>query len=334
MPPPNSATDGMTLLVTGGTGFLGSYFTRYALSEGGEERVVVLDKYPGKSRIADVLDRVDFVEGDVSDRELVADVIARFGIDRIAHFAFILGSPPPGRMLEYVDVQCTGTATVLECARVAGVKRVLFASSVAAYGPQDVTLLTEDLRCAPDNAYGFCKLWAESLTRLYATELGLDTITLRFGSTYGFGRAWRGSYTSGLLTTPQGQHYMARVEDAWAGKPVVMPGDKHLADFTYAGDAAQAAWLALTSSGPSFALYNVSSLRCPIGDLTRAMRAALPDAQITVSESETAGNPHPPLDNRRLVEDLGFKPRFDLESGIRDYIVRLQVARDYRATQT
>ncbi len=314
----------MTLLVTGGTGFLGSYFTRYALEQGGEDHVVVLDRYAECGRIADVLDRITLIEGDVADPDTVGEAIARHDIDRIAHFAFILGSPSPGQMLAYVRVQMLGTANVFEAARVKGVSRVLFASSVAAYGRQDADLLTEDLVCNPDNPYGAAKLWGESLASHYTGQLGLDVVSLRFGSTYGLGRAWRGSYSSGILTPPSQTHYMARVEDAVRGQTITMPRDDVMADWTYAGDAAKAAWLALMADRLPHHLYNVGAERLPVGAFTQAMRELLPDAQIVVSATETAGNPHPPMDTTRLRTGLGYAPSHTLRSGLEDYIIRIR----------
>ncbi|MDR2857078.1 MAG: NAD(P)-dependent oxidoreductase [Novosphingobium sp.] len=316
----------MTLLVTGGTGFLGSYLTRHALGSGAQDRVVVLDRYPDRSRIADVLDRVTLVEGDVGDQGVVEEVFAGYGIDRVAHFAFILGSPPPGRMPAYIQVQCQGTANVLEAARVAGVRRFLFASSVAAYGALDAAVLTEDLVPDPQVPYGFCKLWGEAMVNHYAGSLGLDAVSLRFGSTYGLGRGWRGSYNSGLMPPPRSLHYMARVESAARGQSIVMPADTVMADWTYAADAAQAAWLALTQERLRHRLYNVSSARLPVGQFTAALRAALPDAAITVDPEEPAGNAHAPMDNTRLVTDLGFVPAFDLAAGVADYLERIRIA--------
>ena len=139
----------MTILITGGTGFLGSYLARYALTRGGEDRVVILDRYAERGRIADLLDRVTLIEGDVADPATVDAAIADHGVTRVAHFAFILGSPAPDQMLPYVRVQTLGTATVLEAARKHGVERLLFASTVAAYGQQQAEVLTEELVPAP-----------------------------------------------------------------------------------------------------------------------------------------------------------------------------------------
>lgn len=321
----------MSILITGGTGFLGSYLTRYTLREGGQSRVVVLDRYPDRARIADVLDRVTVIEDDVSDPETVRSAIADHDVERIAHFAFILGSPAAGRMLPYVDVQCVGTANVLEAARLAGVRRVVLASSVAAYGKQSAEVLTEDLVADPQDLYGSCKLWTEFLARHYAETLGLDTVSLRYGSTYGLGRAWRGSYNSGLLDAPRSVHYMARIEQAARGEAIVMPADEAMADWTYAGDAAQAAWLALTAPDLPHRLYNVSGERLAVGAFTEVMRALLPDAAISVSASETPGHAHAPMANARLVADLGFAPAYDFRTGLADYLDRIAVADRYLA---
>lgn len=319
----------MTLLVTGGTGFLGSYLTRYAIEQGGENHVVVLDRYAEPGRIADVLDRVTVIEGDIADADTVAEAIAAHGIESIAHFAFILGSPLPGQMIPYVRVQMLGTANVFEAARVHRVRRVLFASSVAAYGRQDADILTEDLVCNPDNPYGAAKLWGESLASHYTRELGTEIVTLRFGSTYGHGRAWRGSYASGILAPPGQAHYMARVEDAARGRPVTMPRDDVMADWTYAGDAAKAAWLALRAERLPNHLYNVGAERRLVGEFTQAMRELLPDARISVSPDESAGNPHPPMDATRLRSGLGFMPSYTLKSGLEDYIRRIRLFDGY-----
>ena len=322
----------MTILVTGGTGFLGSYFTRYALQQGGEQQVVVLDKYLDRGRIADVLDRVTVIEGDVSDAATVSATIEKYGIDRIAHFAFILGSPALGQMIPYVHVQCQGTANIFESARLAGVKRVLFCSSVAAYGKQDAALLTEDLPVDPVEPYGFTKVWSEALGRYYTQELGLEVVSVRFGSTYGLGRAGRGSYKSGLLNPQREVHYMARVEAAVRGEAIEMPRDDALADWTYAADAAQACWLALTAEHLPHHLYNVGSERRRIGDFTSALRAALPQAEIAVTDANP-GNPHAPMDNTRL-HALGFAPKYTLKSGIEDYVERIRAYDLYYASQT
>lgn len=319
----------MSLLVTGGTGFLGAHLARYALNVGGEDHVFVLDRYPVAGRVADILDRITILEADICNTEEVEAIIARYGIDRVAHFAFILGSPSPGQMIDYAKVQLLGTANVLEAARKHGVRRVLFASSVAAYGQQQADVLTEVLVPNPSDPYGAAKLWCEATVRHYSERLGLDTVTIRYGSTYGLGRAARGSYASGMLAIPQQMHYMARVEDAVHGKPVTMPRGDALADFSYAADAAKAGWLALTAECLPHRLYNAPSKRMSVCEFTAAMRKALPNADIVEDPLELPGNAHAPMDCSRIVEDLGFEPDHSLESGITDYIARIRAQDEF-----
>lgn len=322
----------VTLLITGGTGFLGSYLASHVAEEHPSERVVVLEKFPVPARISGVLDRVTVVEGDVTDLGTVETVVRRHHVERVAHLAFVLGGPAPGTVPAYTAVQCQGTANVLEAARRAGVSRVLFASSVAIYGPQAAAVLTEDLLVNPVGLYASAKAWGESVARHYSDEHGLDTVVLRYGSTYGLGRASRGSYASGLTGVPATVHYMARVEDAARGKDVVMPTDDAEADWLYAGDAARAAWLALTAAKLSHRVYNVGSERRPVGDFTNALRRALPGVTITSSAEELPGHAHAAMDFSRLRHDLGFRPRYDFDEGIGDYIRRVR-AHDSYVTQ-
>jgi nucleoside-diphosphate-sugar epimerase len=115
---------------------------------------------------------------------------------------------------------------------------------------------------------------------------------------------------------------MARVEEAVRGRAIEMPRDDAVVDWTYAADAAQAAWLALTVDHLPHHLYNVSSERRRVGDFTQAMRELLPHAVIRVSEAEP-GNPHTPMDNARLKQ-LGFSPAYSLKSGLQDYMERIR----------
>jgi len=125
---------------------------------------------------------------------------------------------------------------------------------------------------------------------------------------------------------------MARIEAAVRGQPIAMPRDDAEADWTYAGDAAQAAWLALTADELPHHLYNVGTERRCVRDFTKVLRELLPEATITTAGDEAPGNAHAPMDASRLKNDLGFAPRFTLRSGAEDYIRRIRIYDAFQQT--
>ncbi len=124
----------MSIMITGGTGFLGSYLVRHLVQEKGVTDVVLFDQYPNESRIAEVRDQITVEQGNVLEPYELLRVMERYNVDRVVHLAFILGEPDQYKPVNYLNVQCMGTANVFEAARLHGVQRVVYASSVAVYG--------------------------------------------------------------------------------------------------------------------------------------------------------------------------------------------------------
>jgi UDP-glucose 4-epimerase len=318
----------MTVMVTGGTGFLGTYLVHHLVEDKGlENEVVVFDRLSAFRWPSEAWDRVVMVTGDVLELEELEAAITRYGVDRIVHFAFALGAPAPDRVVPLVRLQCMGTANVFEAARRAGVKRIVLGSSVAVYGPQPVDRLTEDLPCMPDALYGACKVFCEQLADHFTRSSDLEILTLRFGSVFGLGRADRGSYRSGLLA-PRDRDFRANIELAVGGVPMVDPKTDAVADFCYGFDAAEAVWLALSTERPSHCVYNVTGEDRRISDFMSCVRRLLPNAPVD-EEAERTGMLHPLLSTERIRADLGFVPRYTMESGLDDYLNR---AADAQAT--
>src|SRR6266851_6932168 len=155
----------MAIMITGGTGFLGSYLTRHLIREKGisGKDLVLFDRYPSRERIGDVLDQVNLVTGDITEPIELAAAVKQYNVDQIYHLAAILGDPAPGQVVSYMKVMCDGTLNVFETARVMGVKRVVYASSVAVYGrasfrgKKSGDELDEDDPPSPGTFYGMCK---------------------------------------------------------------------------------------------------------------------------------------------------------------------------------
>src|SRR5579885_610538 len=318
----------MSIMITGGTGFLGSYLTRHLVREKGirGKQIVLFDRYPSTERITEVLDEVAVVAGDITEPGEITAAIKQHGVDQIYHLAAILGAPPRGQVVSYMKVMCAGTLNVMEAARVMGVRRVVYGSSVAVFvgGPKWRSVkgpgeeLDEDDPPSPGGFYGMCKLYAENIAALYTRRFGLETVGLRPTSVFGWGRLMRGSYASGLTPVPQQPHYMVLPELAALGKPVTMPPDNTESDWIYAADAAEAWWCAMNTPKPPRLVYNMAAEVHRMAEVTALLRRLLPDAQIGVSDQPVPTVPRMNCD--RLREDLGFRPRYTMERGMVDYL--------------
>lgn len=318
----------MAIMITGGTGFLGSYLARHLVREKGikGKELILFDRYPNKERIAEVADDVTLVAGDITEPSEIAAAITNYKVNQVYHLAAILGDPPPAQVVSYMKVMCDGTLNVLEASRILGVKRVVYASSVAVYFggskwrsvKQRGEPLDEDDPPSPGGFYGMCKLYSENIAALYSRRFGLETVGLRPTSVFGWGRWVRGSYASGLTPIPADAHYMVLPELAALGRPVAMPPDDTESDWIYAADAAEAWYCAMNTPKPSRPVYNMAAEMRRMADVTEHLRKLLPDASITVSEKPVPTVPKMNYENLR--KDLSFNPRYTMETGMTHYL--------------
>jgi nucleoside-diphosphate-sugar epimerase len=239
----------------------------------------------------------------------------------LSHLAFIAGVEEPGKALPYLRFQCGATANVYECARLAGVKRVVNASSHAVYGARGDKAVTEDDALRPGGQlYAACKIWTEHVAENYNQRYGMEIVSLRMQSAYGIGRVQRARDWAAGLLNPDGwkkPNYRANAELAALGQAVSMPPGDELDDFLHAADTAQAFWLAAMADKLPSAVYNVAGEHRPIGDYTRILRELLPKARIV--EGPMPRNPTL-LDSTRIRDELGYVPKFSLETGLAEYV--------------
>ena len=307
----------MGILITGGTGFLGSHLARHLVLEEGRDDVVLLDLFPSDERIADIRDRVTVVAGDILEPDELLRVLERHDIDRIAHFAFMPGTAHPEKIVPYTRLTCVGTATVFDAARLRGIRRVVNASSMAVYGATRGDDLTEDDLPDPTFLYGSTKLWTEHLASIFNQQHELEILSLRVCATMGAGRVARASNAAGLMG-PENVHFMAAPELLARGRPVRLPPDDEPTEFLYAKDAAQAFARALFASRPEHSVFNLKGQRRHVGELTALLRARFPEGEIELGPTPGGGGPL--LSNERLRRELGFEPRYTLETGLEAYL--------------
>lgn len=168
----------MTVLVTGGAGYIGSHMV-LALKDSGEA-VVVLDDLSTGIRDA-VPPGVPLVIGDVADEALVASVIADYAVRELAHFAARIVVPDSvADPLGYYAANTAKTRTLLATAIGGGVTRVIFSSTAAVYGEPERSPVDESTAVAPINPYGRSKLMSEWMLADAAAAHGLRHVTLRY----------------------------------------------------------------------------------------------------------------------------------------------------------
>ncbi len=179
----------MTVLVTGGAGYIGSHFVLALLDRG--EVPVVLDDLSTGNRSA-VPDGVAFVEGDVADADLVRSTIERHRVDAVAHFAAKIVVPESvAAPLVYYRANTCKTRTLLDSVVGAGVERFIFSSTAAVYGDVSGEPVGEDAPLAPQSPYGRSKLMSEWMLRDCGPAYGLRSVILRYFNVAGADPAGR-----------------------------------------------------------------------------------------------------------------------------------------------
>ncbi len=287
-------------VVTGGAGFIGSHLVAELLAEGYQVRVV--DNLSGGKR-EKVPSGAEFFEQDVSDTHALAPVME--GADYVFHLAALPRVQDSiERPLETNKVNVDGTLSVLKAAQDAGVSRVVYSASSAAYGDQEVMPLTEDMPANPKSPYGLQKYIGELYCRLWNEIYGLQTVSLRYFNAYGSGASAEGAYALVIARFLQ-----QRVE----GKPMTITGDgTQTRDFAHVRDVVRANLLAAQSekvgkgevinigAGKNNSIVEVAEL---IGGPIEYVPARL--------------EPHDTLADASLAQELlGWKAEVSLQQGI------------------
>lgn len=316
----------MRILVTGGTGVIGSRVVSKLVARGIE--AIVLDSREDFSLMPGMAGRFRFLQGDVTAFEPLVVAVRDVRADRIIHLAAFI-DPDMGRLpFRSFEVNTRGTVHMLEAARLAGVRRFVAASSRAVYGPTPPGVgapgyrpISEEHPKSPVSAYDVTKLAAEQMGQLYRNVHGIEYAALRFAGTYGPGKQARHGKMSLRSRI---------VEDPFAGKPVRVPrGGEQIDDMVYVDDVAEALVLAALADRLPHAAYNIASGRGQtMRDLADAVRAAIPGADIEIGPGldPMALDVHyyAIFDITRAREDFGYVPHFDLLAGVADYVEALR----------
>jgi len=168
----------VSVLVTGGAGYIGSATVEMLLAKG--EKVVVLDNLSRGHREA-VREGVPFYQGDVCDQQLVARIAREHAVDACVHFAaFAYVGESVAEPLRYFENNSAEGVAFLEALIKSGVKKIVFSSTCATYGEPKTVPITEDHPQWPANPYGWTKFFMERILESCDRAYGLKFVALRY----------------------------------------------------------------------------------------------------------------------------------------------------------
>lgn len=294
----------MKSLVTGGAGFIGSNLVDRLL-EMGHDVVVIDNEYSDAHDQFYWNDKAQNYKYDIRDYENTRPLYD--GVDYVFHIAAEARIQPAiENPIQAVSINSVGTVTVLQCAREAGVKRVMYSSTSSGYGMNEIP----NIETQPDdclNPYSVSKVNGEKLCKMYTDLFGLPTVIFRYFNVYGERQPLRGQYAPVI-----GIFLRQRA----AGEPLTIVGDgEQRRDFTYVGDVVKANIMAAISNPDEKAFgqiynvgngvnYSVNEVAKMISDNTVNIPPRLGESRITLANNE------------KLCKTFGWQPTMNLNSWI------------------
>ena len=307
----------MTVLVTGGAGYVGSHMVLELVDAG--ERVVVLDNLSAGFPWA-VAEGVPLIVGDIGDQTLVARLIREHGVGAIIHFAASVVVPDSVRdPLDYYRNNTVNSRALIDCALKNGIRQFIFSSTAAVYGDPAKIPAKEDSPTQPTSPYGWSKLMTEIMLRDAAHAHDLSYLVLRYFNVAGSDPRHRTGQSSKAAT-----HLIKVAVEAAVGlRPKLQifgtdyptPDGTCIRDYIHVSDLARAhsdALRHLRSGGPSL------TLNCGYGHGFSVLEVIETVKRVAGVDFKVETAPRRPGDPARIVADselaratLRWQPRFD-----------------------
>ncbi len=304
----------MKAVVTGGSGFIGSHMVDLLLAEAHD--VAVIDNYSTgrRSNLDHVAARVNIVEADIATP---GTWVRQFeGADWVIHLAALADIVPSiENPAGYFQANIDGTFNVLEAARAAGVKRLVYAASSSCYGIPDDTPTPETADIRPQYPYALTKRLGEELVLHWAQLYDFPALSLRLFNVYGPRSRTSGTY---------GAVFGVFLAQKLAGNPFTVVGDgTQTRDFTYVTDVARA-FYAAASSDRAGEIYNIGS-----GATVSVNRLIELLGGETVHIPKRPGEPDITFaDIARARRDLDWSPQVPIEEGVAQLLEHIDYWRE------
>lgn len=309
----------MKVLVTGGAGFIGSHSVEFLLRH--RHDVVVFDDFSsGRQENLAAARGALICKGDVRDFHGLLQLVGREKIEAILHLAALTSDPlSVEQPREYHEVNLTGTVNVLEAARVAGLRRVVLASSSAVYGSCNSLPRSEEAVPQPLTPYGLQKRCGELYAALYYRLYGIETLCLRYFNVFG-PRVDPANPYNGVISI-----FIDRMMNG--GQTEIFGDGLQTRDFIYVEDVARANALALTQDlkdvvGKSL---NVGTGKeCSVLELHGLIAEELRPLKPVFSPSRVGDVRRDFADTRLFARVFGVETQYSLRQGLRFLIDSLR----------
>jgi UDP-glucose 4-epimerase len=297
-------------LVTGGAGFIGSHLA-HALAERGA-KVRVLDNLSTGHRenVARLSGRVEFIEGDLVSRKDVERAID--GADVVFHQAALASVPRSVESPLDTNAACvTGTVNLLDVARQAGVRRVVFGGSSSAYGNDPTPAKHERLLPDPLSPYAAAKLAGEFYCQAFTATYGLETVTIRYFNVFGPRQDPNSQYAAVIPKF---------ITQMLAGRrPTIFGDGMQSRDFTYIDNIVHGNLLAAEAPAAVGRTINVACGESyNLVQLVEGINRVLGTRLEPIFEPARAGDVRDSLADITLARELlGYEPTIDFDDGLR-----------------
>jgi UDP-N-acetylglucosamine/UDP-N-acetyl-alpha-D-glucosaminouronate 4-epimerase len=301
---------GSKVLVTGGSGFIGSNLVARLVRDGADVRVLDNFATGHRQNLTDVDGQIEVVEGDIQSYERVHNAVR--GCELVFHQAALPSVPRSVQdPLTSNASNVTGTLNVLLAARDEGVRRVVFASSSSTYGASPELPKREQMPALPISPYAVAKLAAEGYCRAFHEVYGLETVALRYFNVFGPRQDPLSAYAAVIP-----RFILALLADR---RPVVHGDGEQSRDFSYIDNVVEASLLAAAAEGVGGETFNIAcgeriSLNALLDRLRELTGKPIEAEHVATRPGDLS---HSLADITAARERLGYEPRVGVGEGLR-----------------
>lgn len=310
----------MRIVITGGSGFIGVNLAIKLLELGHE--VSIYDLQANPLNLGENGGGIAWIKGNVLEREELERSFHKSSADVVVHLAALRNNDSQQKPYLAHSVNSTGLVNVLEAARIAAVKRVVYASSVAIYGSAayyrslglDPFCVKEWMPAQPYNVYGATKLYNEQMAKQYMEIYGFKTVGLRVSIVVGPGKK------AGSKTSEFNDIIEAPVRKRAAS--ISSYGDQKV-NIIFVDDVVQGFVRACMAEGVEQAIYNLGGFVINTRELVATVKEVFPEAKIRIEESDKERAVASAIDSALARKELGYETHLSLRDSIKSHNERL-----------